>query len=145
MAYYRHAFLLDDDPAALFLLENALQEARIGEQIYCFTRFEHLLPAFERLAEEHGEEEDLPDLLLLDLNMPAYDGLEVLEQLLRIPGIGGNRVCVFILSVTFHPRIEAKIKQYPVSGYLTKPLHEDDLRELIKSARRDGCELKEIG
>lgn len=145
MPYYHRAFLLDDDPASLFLLENALQEAQIGQEIYCFTRFEQLLPAFERLAEAPGHEEALPDLLLLDLNMPAYDGLEVLEQLLKIPGIGGNRVCVFILSVAFHPQVEEKIKQYPVSGYLTKPLHEDALKKLIRSARRDACELKEVG
>jgi CheY-like chemotaxis protein len=145
MPYYHRAFLLDDDPASLFLLENALQEAQIGQEIHCFTRFEQLLPAFERLAEAHGQEEALPDLLLLDLNMPAYDGLEVLEQLLKIPGIGGNRVCVFILSVTFHPQVEEKIKQYPVSGYLTKPLHEDALKKLIRSARRDECEMKEVG
>jgi CheY-like chemotaxis protein len=145
MPYYQRAFLLDDDPAALFLLEDALQEAQIGHQIFCFTRFEDLLLAFERLAEKNGEEEDLPDLLLLDLNMPGYDGLEVLEQLRKIPGIGGSKVCVFILSVSFHPRIEQQIKQYPVSGYLTKPLHEDALGKLIKSAKRDECELKEIG
>ena len=144
MPYYRRAFLLDDDPAALFLLEDALREAQIGHQIFCLTHFEHLLLAFERLAEENGEE-DLPDLLLLDLNMPGYDGLEVLDQLRKIPGIGGSKVCVFILSVSFHPLIEEKIKQYPVSGYLTKPLHEDALRKLIKSAKRDECELKEIG
>jgi CheY-like chemotaxis protein len=144
MPYYRNVYLLDDDPAALFLLEDDLKEARIGHRIFSFTLFVDLLAAFERLAEKNEEEEHLPDLLLLDLNMPGYDGLEVLEQLLKIPGVGGNKVCVFILSIYFHPLFEEKIKQYPVSGYLTKPLNEDALKKLIKSARRDECELKEI-
>jgi two-component system response regulator len=144
MAYYRHAFLLDDDPAALFLLEDALEEAQIARQVYCFTRFSELLPAFERLAEGAEKEDNLPDVLLLDLHMPGRDGLEVLEDILQIPGIGGSKVCVFLISTSYNPSTEAAIKQYPVSGYFTKPLQEQAISTLIQSARRNECELKEL-
>jgi CheY-like chemotaxis protein len=143
MPYYRHAFLLDDDPATLFLLEDALEEAQIGHQVFCFSRFTDLLPAFERLAESTVQEAELPDLLLLDLFMPGRDGLEVLEDILQIPGIGGSKVCVFVLATSFTPRIEEKLRQYPISGYFTKPLQQSAIGTLIQSARRDECALKE--
>ncbi len=144
MAYYRHAFLLDDDPAALFLLEYALQEAHMARQMYCFTRFSDLLPAFERLAECAEKEGDLPDLLLLDLNMPGRDGLEVLEDILQIAGIEGSKVCVFLISIAYNPKTEEEMKKYPISGYFTKPLQEQDINKLIHSAKKNECELKEL-
>ena len=143
MPFYRHAFLLDDDPAALFLLEDALQLAQIGHQVFCFNCFSELLQTFERLAEDPEKETDLPDLLLLDLHMPGRDGLEVLEEILQIPGIGGSKVCVFLISTSYTPRLEERIKHYPISGYFTKPLHEQAISKLIQSAKRDECELKE--
>ena len=142
MAYYSTAFVLDDDPVTLFLLEDTLGEENIAMEICCFTRFSDLLPAFEQLAECEEQEGSLPDLLLLDLNMPGKDGLEVLDTIQQIPGIGGSKVCVFLVSASYHPSVAEKIKDYPISGYFTKPISEQAVGKLIQSAQRDECELK---
>ena len=143
MTYYRNAFLLDDDPITLFLLEDTLAEEKVAQEISCYSRFKDLLPAFKRLAEQEDKEAALPDLLLLDLYMPGRDGLEVLEDILQIPGIGSTKVCVFVLSASYQPQMVVKLKDYPINGYFTKPLDPQAIQQLIQSAKRDECELKE--
>ncbi len=144
MPFYHNAFLLDDDPVALYLLEITLNERDIARQILSFTTFPALLKAFSGLAEEDPNNAHLPDLLVLDLNMPGKDGFEVLEQLLQIPGIGGSKVCVFLLTASPDPRQAHKVKQYSIRGYLEKPLDDQAIGQLIQAAVKQECELKEI-
>lgn len=141
MPYYRNAFLLDDDSIANFLLESTLQEEQLARQIFSFTSFPELFRAFTGLASEQTDADEPPDLLLLDMHMPGKDGFEVLDRLLSIPGIGGSKVCVFLMSASFDPRLEEKLKTYPISGYLVKPLDSTAIRKLIRSAVKDECDL----
>ena len=141
MTYYRNAFLLDDDPIANFLLESTLRDEGLARNISTFSAFPALFNAFSGLAEGDTNTDELPDLLLLDMHMPGKDGFEVLDRILSIPGIEGNKVCVFLMSASYDPRLEEKIKEYPVSGYLIKPLNGTAIRQLIQSAVKDECDL----
>lgn len=141
MPYYRNAFLLDDDAIANFLLETSLEEEQLARRIFAFTSFTDLFKAFTDLASDNPNADELPDLLLLDMHMPGKDGFEVLDRLLSIPGIGGSKVCVFLMSASFDPRLEDKLKEYPISGYLVKPLDGVAIRQLIRSAVKDECDL----
>jgi CheY-like chemotaxis protein len=139
--YYQTAFLLDDDHTANFLHQLVLEENNLAADVKVFTDFKLLLEAFVRLAQQATSATPLPDLLLLDLHLPDSDGLEVLDQLLEIPGIGGSRVCVFLLSTAFNQRWLDRMKDYPISGHLEKPLDEQAVQQLIRSAVRDECRL----
>ncbi len=141
MPYYRNAFLLDDDAIANFLLEATLQEEQLARHILAFTSFSELFQAFTGLASDSPDADELPDLLLLDMHMPGKDGFEVLDRILTIPGIEGSKVCVFLMSASFDPRLEDKLKEYPISGYLVKPLDGVAMRQLIRSAVKDECDL----
>ena len=141
MTYYRNAFLLDDDPIANFLLENTLRDEGLARNIAAFTAFPSLFEAFSGLAKGDANANDLPDLLLLDMHMPGKDAFDVLDRVLSIPGLEGNKVCVFLMSASYDPRLEEKIREYPVSGYLTKPLDATAVRQLIQSAVKDECDL----
>ena len=141
MTYYRNAFLLDDDPIANFLLENTLREEGLAHNISAFTSFPALFETFSGLVEGNTNADELPDLLLLDMHMPGKDAFDVLDRVLSIPGLEGNKVCVFLMSASYDPRLEEKIKEYPVSGFLTKPLDDTAVRRLIQSAVKDECDL----
>ncbi len=67
-----------------------------------------------------------PDVLLLDINMPDINGMEVLEILVR------KKICPRILMLTVHSEMEYLIKSLDMGadGYLLK---DSDSRELIRA------------
>lgn len=69
----------------------------------------------------------VPDVLLLDINMPNMNGLQVLE---RIRNIG---IKVKVLILTIHNEIEYLIKslQIGVNGYVLKDSDSKDLKRAI--------------
>lgn len=62
----------------------------------------------------------LPDILLLDLKMPAYTGHEVLEWLRRQPALQGVRV--YVLTSSDEPRDRQRVQKAGAQGYFVKPL-----------------------
>ena len=73
--------------------------------------------------------------MILDLNVPKYDGAEILQAMRSNPAFKG--VCVAVLSSSASERERAKIEKYNISCYITKPL---DLDEFL----RIGLTLKEL-
>jgi two-component system LytT family response regulator len=72
----------------------------------------------------------LPDLLLLDIQMPGMTGLQVIEQLARhhLPRI------VFI---TAHDRYAIKAFEFHAVDYLLKPVANARLQDALERVRRD--------
>ena len=67
-----------------------------------------------------------PDLVLMDMNMPAIGGLEATKQILRF----SENTRVIVLSVHKENPIPAKVMQMGAFGYLTK---DSDPEEMIKA------------
>ncbi len=71
----------------------------------------------------------LPDLVLLDINMPGLSGLEVLAYLRREPRLHG--VPVVIITADEQPETRQQALQAGAQGFLLKPITLDNLeREL---------------
>ncbi|MCI0705395.1 MAG: response regulator [Planctomycetia bacterium] len=68
-------------------------------------------------------------LLLLDINMPRIDGVEVLRQLKADPRTA--RIPVIMLTTTDDPREVERCYQYGCSVYITKPVRYEDFVEAL--------------
>ena len=87
------------------------------------------------IAEANDREECLnllnkkihPDILLLDINMPKKNGIEVLEYIKQ------NKIPVKVLILTVHNEVEYLLKAVDIGidGYLLKDSSYDELKEAI--------------
>ena len=84
--------------------------------------------ALKMLRGEGGEPQiDLPSVVMLDINMPRMNRLELLEVLRSDPEFVGLNV--FIMTTSDLDTDRLKAQQLAVSGYIIKPLSFDTFGE----------------
>ena len=66
-----------------------------------------------------------PDLVLLDVMMPAMDGFDVCRYMRQDPDL--NNMPIIMLSARRDARSRQLSRQAGANGYLTKPWHADEL------------------
>ncbi|MBN1448705.1 MAG: response regulator transcription factor [Bacteroidetes bacterium] len=76
-----------------------------------------------------------PDVLLLDIEMPILDGLEVARQLHE----EDSRVAILVLTMHQEDSVFNRAMDYGVSGYLLKDSAEDDILEAIRAVLNGRC------
>ncbi|MCL6524712.1 MAG: response regulator [Thermoflavifilum sp.] len=133
MAQYlvKKVFLIDDDPIHLQVGSLLLQKSGLIEEI---KSFQEAQAALDYLQAHTSDPEQLPDVILLDLNMPEMDGWAFLDSFERIRDNGFMNVRIFIYtsSINYHDRQRAH--QYAsVNGYLVKPLSREDIQLIVNS------------
>jgi two-component system response regulator len=117
-----HIVVIEDNPGDVDLLRMALDAAGVDCKL---TVIEDGGDAIAALTE--GDAAAVPDLVVLDLNIPKSDGIEILEALRASPRSANVRVAV--LSSSSSPRERAKIKTFGVASHIIKP---SDLDEYLK-------------
>lgn len=121
---------VEDEDAAVFLLETALREAGIQLKLYRVSDGEQAL-AFLRGAGAY-EKAPRPDLILLDLNLPRKNGLEVLSEMQNDSRLRDIVVIVFTSSALSSDR--RKSLALGAREYITKPSSFDGFVQAVKNA-----------
>lgn len=110
--------IVDDEKSICLLLENFLS------QDYDVISFNDGLEAVEWL------EENLPDLIISDIQMPKMDGYEFLKSV-RQRGFT-KHTPVIMLSGRSESKERIKCYRLGAQDYLTKPFNPEELEELVK-------------
>ena len=118
--------LVEDNPADVLLIRTALREKGIACELTCF---EDGRKALKGLARRGGE---APDLILLDLNLPDTEGVEVLGKIRSMPRL--LDVPVVILTSSESPSDMQRAARMGATRFLRKPSGlEDFFREVGRS------------
>lgn len=113
--------IVDDEEATVQLLESILRREGF-RNVHSVTDSRQVLPLFSSLA---------PDLILLDLNMPHFDGFEVMKQLRgRIPY--GTYFPILVLTADIAPEAKLTALSMGAKDFLTKPF--DRVEVLLRIA-----------
>src|SRR5207245_1831542 len=110
--------LVEDNPADVLLVRKALQEKGIKCELTCFEAGEK---ALKNLSQEGRL---APDLILLDLNLPGADGVDVLRKICSIPRL--SEVPVVILTSSESPSDIQRTARIGAARYIRKPSRLED-------------------
>ena len=121
---------VEDEDAAVFLLEAALREAGLAVQLFRVSDGEQAL-AFLRRAGAYAKA-PRPDLILLDLNLPRMTGLEVLSEMQNNGELRSIGVVVFTSSSLAADR--RRSLSLGAREYITKPASFDGFVEAVRTA-----------
>ncbi len=114
--------VVDDDEPTNYFTQMILEECGCVENIRIVQSGMEALAYLER-SESGSQDEDYPspDLLFLDINMPAMDGWEFLEEYKKMNI--RTRIIVVMLTTSLFPEDKLKAESIPeISGYENKPL-----------------------
>lgn len=121
--------LVDDDKIYQTIVLKQL--ARIADdcRIIALDDGEEAIESIKKMIVEKSE---LPDLILLDLNMPFMDGWDFLNEFKHLKGYVSKRVNIIIVTSSVDERDLTRAKEYEeVSGYMVKPVIMSDLKKVV--------------
>lgn len=122
-----HILLVEDNDGDILLTKEAFEESKIKTNISVAKNGGDALDfLFRRAAFKDAKR---PDLILLDINIPVFNGLEVLK---KIKGdISLKRIPVIMLTTSSNKRdINLAYENYS-NSYITKPIDMDDFLKTI--------------
>jgi two-component system, chemotaxis family, response regulator Rcp1 len=122
--------IIEDNPADVDLLRRALAGADLDCQLTVVDDGAEALALFRP-----GADTQVPDLAIVDLNLPKHSGLEVIAQMRANPTFAD--VPVVIMSSSSAPRDRSSIEKFRVRRYIVKPA---DLEEFM----RIGWQIREV-
>lgn len=114
---------IDDDPITLMLCKKVISKTKFSKETATAQNGENALKYFRDIKETGIENQILPQLIFLDLNMPVMGGWEFLDCFSTTEFKDFNQIKIVILSSTIDPEDLEKTKKYPmVIDFLPKPI-----------------------
>jgi two-component system, chemotaxis family, response regulator Rcp1 len=118
--------VIEDNPSDVFLLDRALKKQNLR------FKLTHLMDGDEALAfvrrQEAYHEAAIPDLILLDLNLPKCTGEEILRELRASKHLASVPVCVWSSSQS--QRDQSLLQGSGVVRFINKPSGLDQFMEI---------------
>ncbi|MDN3641046.1 response regulator [Simiduia curdlanivorans] len=135
--------MADDDKDDQLLTRDALEESLVKSTLSIVDDGVDLLDYLRRQGKfAELTHEPLPDLILLDLNMPRMDGRQALAAIKADPNL--RRIPVVILTTSKAEEDMLKSYDLGAASYLSKPVTFDGLVELMRSLGRYWVEFVEF-
>ena len=121
-------FLIDDDPMSNLINRSLLKKYDWEAEGVIFKDGP---TALSTLREAAFTGEPWLEVILLDTEMPVFDGWDFLHEYAQLPQRFTDRCLLYLLSASINPHDVKKAQTFPhVETYLTKPLIHSSLNRI---------------
>jgi CheY-like chemotaxis protein len=120
--------LVEDDPGDVLMTREAFEHYKIRNTLHVVTDGEQALQFVRREGDFAGSPR--PGLIMLDLNLPRRDGLEVLSEIKADPELK----LIPVVVLTTSQAEEDIVRSYALhaNAYVTKPVDFERFIEVIR-------------
>ena len=121
--------LVEDDPGDELMTREAFEDNKIANTLHVVRDGEEALDFLYHRGSYASAPR--PDLILLDLNLPKYDGRQVLQQIKSDPEL--SHIPVVVLTTSSAEEDILRSYKLHANAYVTKPV---DLDQFIAAVRQ---------
>ena len=123
--------LVEDNPGDVWLIKEILHENDFLNKLYVVGNGEDAIDFLHK--RNKFSKAPLPDLVLLDLNLPRKDGRDVLSEIKTDPELCD--IPVIVLTSSGAEQDMLKSYECHANCYITKPINLDEFVKVIKSIK----------
>jgi CheY-like chemotaxis protein len=124
--------VIDDDEPTTFFTQMMLEESGCTNHIQIAHGGQEALTYLIKSEAGNNTDCPVPDLIFLDINMPAMDGWEFLEEYKKLHT--SHKVNVIMLTTSLFPEDKLKAAEIPeISGFEHKPITPEKIVSLVKN------------
>lgn len=122
--------IIDDDPIYQFLMNKIVLLTKIDIDIISFSNGKEAIDNFQTTIQENKK---LPNIILLDIEMPHMDGWDFMNHIeLLMDKHSLSDIKIYIVSSSIsHEDVEKAELNKNVQGYYSKPIKSEDIAEII--------------
>ena len=132
--------MADDDEDDCMMTKEAMQEARLSNDLRFVADGEQLMDYLHRRGKYAGSDDSpRPGLILLDLNMPKKDGREALREIKADPQL--RQIPIVVLTTSKAEEDVYRTYDLGVNSYIMKPLSFDELVNIVKTLTKYWFEI----
>lgn len=131
MSKFKDVFVIDDDKVFHFILKRLFSKNNIAINPSFYLNG---LEAMDEIKDKISHGSNMPDLILLDINMPIMDGWQFLDEFRKTKRPSGNGQTIIYLvssSDSQSDLIKAKEYQDQIKDYFFKPMTLEDLKKIF--------------
>ncbi len=122
--------IVEDDDGHAILIQEGLLESGVCNKMIRFSNGEEVWHFLSGTGEKEVRDKNKVYLLLLDINMPKMDGVEVLKRMKSSEELKG--IPVMMLTTTDDPREVEQCYKFGCNAYITKPVEFGKFAEVLR-------------
>jgi CheY-like chemotaxis protein len=118
-------WVVDDDAIYQIIVKKIIEKSAAFSSVSTFQDGDIAINSLKNTIEHNKV---LPDVILLDINMPQMDGWEFMKEMSLIKAQLQKKIAIYIVSSSIANEDKEKSKTFPdILGYLSKPVVLNDL------------------